>query len=440
MLITERMTCRSCDVQLPKTNVLNLGNQTIVDFLLPGEKGRGEAPLELVLCENCNLLQLRHSVNQDVLFRKFWYRSGVNEQMRAALLDIVKSALERVDLKDGDFVCDVGSNDGTLLKFYDSSPEWVKRVGFEPATELAEESWKKLEDGIILSDYFNAKAALSASGGYKYKIVSGIAMFYDIESPRLFLNDVYSVLDEEGIFIVQMNYLRTMLRNLSFDNIGHEHLCYYSLTSLNKLFNCCGFTIVDLELNEVNGGSIRVYAQKNTERAPRKMSQRVAHLLNEEDQASDAQLLSKFAKRVTDVSAALKYFLCQLKLAGKTVYAYGASTRGSTLLQTMLQGTSATELIAGVAERDQNKYGRKMAGLGLEIVSEEEARAKADFMILLPYHFWSSISQRERKWMEAGGKFILPVPYPKVASLSDLFDQKVLVTEELHVEAAGVAG
>lgn len=416
MKITERTTCRSCLTPLPKVNILDLGKQTIVDFLLPGERGRGSAPLQLVACPKCTLLQLRHTVNPDVLYRTFWYRSGVNEQMRAALQDVVDEATSRVKLKDGDFVGDIGSNDGTLLSFYDNGPVWLKRVGFEPALALAKESWDKIEDGVVLSDYFSANGALGATGGAKFKILTAIAMFYDLDDPAKFMNDVYATLADDGIFIVQMNYLKMMLGNLAFDNIGHEHLCYYSLTSLNSLFNKCGFTIVDLELNGVNGGSIRVYAKKLNNVAPHKMHPRVLELLEEETLSMTPAVYQKFGERVDQLAKDLKDFLTRLHKAEKNVYAYGASTRGSTLLQTVLRTPRSRKLVKGVAERDPHKYGREMAGLGLKIMSEEDARDFADYFLLLPYSFWPSISQRENDWLRKGGRFILPLPYLKVVS------------------------
>jgi NDP-4-keto-2,6-dideoxyhexose 3-C-methyltransferase len=429
MNLTERTICRSCTTPLPKENVLDLGKQTIVDFLMPGEKGRGSAPLQLVACPHCTLLQLRHTVDPDTLYREFWYRSGVNEQMREALQDIVDSAMAGIKLQDGDFVGDIGSNDGTLLSFYDNSRVWVKRVGFEPALALAKESWEKLDDGVVLSDYFSAAAALGASGGHKYKILTAIAMFYDLDNPVEFLHDVYKSLADDGVFIVQMNYLKMMLGNLAFDNIGHEHLCYYSLTSLNTLFNKCGLTIVDLELNGVNGGSIRVYAKKVTDK-PQKMHPRVLDLLDEEKLSITPEVYRKFGQRVEETAKELKDFLTRLKKAGKNVYAYGASTRGSTLLQTVLRTPASKKLLHGVAERDPNKYGRSMAGLGLKILPEAEVRDFADMMLVLPYHFWPSISLRERPWMMGGGKFILPIPYVKVVSWQETGLVSTSVSEE----------
>ena len=430
LTITERTTCRSCGTILPKENLLSLGVQHIVDFLVDGEEGRGQAPLELVLCSACQLLQLRHTVNADILYRKFWYRSGINEQMRSALRDIVVQAENRVHLKAGDYVCDIGSNDGTMLSYYDKD---IRKVGFEPATELGIEASQKVKGKFVL-DYFNAAAALKASGDKKYKVVTAIAMFYDLEHPAQFVKDIREVLHDDGLFIVQMNYLPLMMQILSFDNIGHEHLCYYSLTALKGLFDQFGLKIVEVDLNGVNGGSIRIYARKALKEKDWQLDPEVDVLLEEEKQHLTPTTYKAFAERVQTQGRQLKEFLYNLKEKGKTVYVYGASTRGSTLLQTIMEGSDAREVLAGAAERDPNKWGRKMAGLNLVIVPEDTARRVADFMLILCYHFWESISKRERDWMMKGGKFILPVPYPRVVSLEDANGTLTLVAKELKKE------
>lgn len=441
MKVTEKLVCRFCKTALPKEDKLSLGVQDIVDFVEPGKKGRGKAPLDLVLC-HCGLLQLRHTVDSDTLFKKFWYRSGINEQMRAALKDIVDSASNHTKLKSGDWVLDIGANDGTLLSLYGLD---VNRVAFEPAEELAREMAYQSEFPVIVwNDYFNKQDALQTSGQVKYKVVTAIAMFYDLEEPLTFCRDVAAILDDNGVFIIQMNYLGTMLQNMTFDNIGHEHLCYYSLTVLTKLLAQAGLMIEDVELNDVNGGSIRVYAKKNG-----RSTERYMDLWKWDAKEVHAASIFEFAMRMETVCQELYSLIHDLSSAGKKVYAYGASTRGLTLLQTIFPKGDAKDFLIGVAERDVHKVGLEMHGLALPIVSEEEAREKADYFLLLPYHFWPSISKREHQWMVNGGKFIMPVPYPKVVLVGELGEGQGLVQYAIdpsvelehigrHVQSTGV--
>jgi NDP-4-keto-2,6-dideoxyhexose 3-C-methyltransferase len=415
---------------------------TIVDFVQEGEEGRGKAPLQLVVCSSCSLLQLRHSVDSDTLFRTFWYRSGINEQMKVALTDVVQDAKDTVrGFKLGDVVGDIGSNDGTLLSF---CPKELVRVGFEPAIQLVDEAARKVE-ATFVGEYFDAKLALAASNGKKYKVLFAIAMFYDLEDPNQFLRDCVEALDsEEGVLVIQMNYLATMMRNLTFDNIGHEHLCYYSLGSLDSLMQRNSLQIVDAQLNDVNGGSIRVTARpvKNSGRKSvwRPKGSLTLTQAQEFGMFTEASYRN-FGERVKSTAHALREFLVNLKLRNKVVYAYGASTRGMTLLQTIFPEGRSAEYLAGVAERDEKKIGRKMAGLNLPIVSEQEAREKADYMLVLPYHFWGSISQREKSWMLTGGKMLLPLPFPRVVKMVDLEGNGkfVLCSHELDKEMTEMA-
>jgi NDP-4-keto-2,6-dideoxyhexose 3-C-methyltransferase len=439
MTYTERKVCRACHRDLPKNNILDLGTQAIVDFVANGQDSRGSAPLQLAQCDNedCGLLQLRHTVDSDTLYRKFWYRSGINEQMKTALSDVVRDSKRYVSLRTNDIICDIGSNDGTMLGFY---PPEIRKVGFEPAEELAEESMrKKIRNLHMVDDYFTGAKALSVSQGKKYKIVTAIAMFYDLDNPLQFLKDVASTLHDDGIFVVQMNYLGLMIRNLTFDNISHEHLCYYSLTSLAPLFTEAGLKIVDVELNDVNGGSFRVYARKNEKTLV--TEDVVSMMLNEEAETLSPRAIAAFGERVSMIATQLREFIIRLHEAGKQVYAYGASTRGSTLLQTLFQpATDASKYIAGAAERDEHKIGKVTAGTELFIVSEETARILADFFLVLPYHFLDSILQREKRWMLKGGKLIVPLPHPRVYSATQngngkIVSEAVELTKELEALA-----
>lgn len=431
-IVTEKQECRGCEEPFSGEILLNFGEQTIVDFLSDGELGRGSAPLQLVRCKKCGLVQLKHTVDPDVLYKKFWYRSSVNEQMRMALYDVVTSAQKKVKLKPGDWVLDIGSNDGELLLNY---PADVFKVGFEPAEELASESehrflQRKDQHFSVSKNYFEANESLFMSAARPYKIITAIAMFYDLDNPSRFLLDVRGALAHDGVFVVQMNYLGLMVRNMAFDNIGHEHLCYYSLTVLRKLFDEVGLDIFDMRLNNVNGGSIRIYAG-HKEAGWYRESVIDGALITESKELSEYAILN-FAERVQGWRTTLLAFLKELKRSGKKVYAYGASTRGMTLLQTLFVGERATDYIIAAAERDEKKYGKRMAGLDIPICTEELARYEADFMLVLPYHFWESIQEREKDWMKKGGKFILPLPYPKVVQLEDIG----LVTHDLDAALA----
>lgn len=432
MEITRFDQCRSCGWPLPEQNLLDLGYQYVVDFPLPEEAGRGASPLELCQCDHCQLVQLRYSVDAPTLYRKFWYRSGINEQMRLALRDVVLSAMGTVDVKDGDVVCDIGTNDGELLTNY---PQSVHKIGFEPAHELAAFATvrKDLKNVSIVNDFFKSGYLEENS----CKVITAIAMFYDLDEPEPFLKEVVSALNPFGVFVVQMNYLALMLRNLTFDNISHEHVCYYSLLSLNKLFKRVGLNIFHVETNDVNGGSMRVYASKNPEVFIDSSVQ--FQLIRERDLIS-YRALQNFCNRVESNARVLREFITKLTAAGKKIYVYGASTRGISLLQTVFKGEDTSKYLIAAAERDEKKWGRVMAGTRTPIIPEEGARKQADYFLLLPYHFWASVRERENAFLRQGGKFIIPLPFPRVMEMSRLAGQSIplALTLDEDLEKMGV--
>lgn len=413
--MTPRTTCRVC--QAPLEPILSLGEQYVSNFVDPDEPDGLNAELELVLCHGCGLLQLRNTVPPEALYRNYWYRSGTNETMRNALAEIATEVGYLAHLSAGDAVLDIGSNDGTLLAAYPTPG--LHRIGFDPSRNLAEFS-KKLADTVVV-DFFSARTFDDTPelAGRRPKAVTSIAMFYDLEDPNQFVADVKSVMHEDGVWIVQMSYLPLMLKQNAFDNICHEHLEYYSLHSFEALLARHDFEVVDMQLNDVNGGSFRVYirnrgASQETfgDATYRGLAQERVEMFRrreEEMGLDDLATYQEFAARVERVKGDVVGFIRQQVDAGKTVYVYGASTKGNTLLQYF--GLDDT-LIAGAAERNPGKWGKVTVGTRIPIVSEEDARAaKPDHFLVLPWHFMEEFEERERAYLASGGRFIVPLPH-----------------------------
>jgi len=410
-----RTTCRVCDDALEP--VLDLGNLYVSDFLSPGDPEGTRAPLELVLCRSCRLLQLRHTVPAETLYRNYWYRSGTNQTMKNALADIANKAETLIHLREGDSALDIGCNDGTLLAAYRTGN--IRKIGFDPAENLAVHSRKvadKLVVGFFTADAFRSDPVLR---GCRPKVVTSIAMFYDLEHPNEFTADVKAVMDPEGLWIVQMSYLPLMLKTNEFGNICHEHLEYYSLKSFEALLSRHGFEVVDVELNDVNGGSIRAYI-RNRGADPARFAdatyrelaaERVRALRESERQLGldDIATYREFAHWVGRIREDVVGFIREQVGKGKKVYVYGASTKGNTLLQYF--GLDR-RLIAAAAERNPDKWGKMTVGTRIPIVSEKEARAaRPDYFLVLPWHFIEEFKKREKEFLMAGGKFILPMPH-----------------------------
>jgi len=410
-----RTTCRVC--QNTVAPIFSLGEQYVSDFVLPEQPDGPKAPLELVLCGRCELLQLKHTVPAEAMYKNYWYRSGTNQTMRNALADIANKAESLIHLQKGDSVLDVGCNDGTLLASYKTNG--VYRIGFDPAENLAVFSRKvadKLVTGFFESEAFYRAPELSRT---RPKVVTTIAMFYDLEDPNRFVADVKKVMHPDGLWVVQMSYLPLMLKQHEFGNICHEHLEYYSLRSFEYLLKLHDFTLVDVELNEVNGGSFRAYV-RNCSAAEsgfgdaeyrERASDRVRAVREQEGAMAleEAATYREFVLWVQRIKEDVLEFVKEQVGRGKKIYVYGASTKGNTVLQYFGLDCS---LISAAAERNPDKWGKVTVGTRIPIVSEEEARAaKPDYFLVLPWHFLEEFQAREKNYLLSGGRFVVPLPH-----------------------------
>lgn len=416
---TRTNVCRLCKSENVQ-DILDLGEQFVVNFIPPHQiqdwkdgKVEKAIPLILMVCKDCSYVQIRHSVDPDRLYRKFWYKSGINESMRNTLREIVYEAKDIAGISDEGNVMDIASNDGTLLSFY---PDSMLKVGFDPALNLRNEAMSLGRTPHIIADYFTEEAYQKWTKGMtgpSFDVITAISMFYDLEDPVPFLQLIKKIMKDTGVFVIQMNYLLTMLRDRAIDNIAHEHLGYYSLTALSRLMDRCGLQIQDASLNGVNGGSIRVFiAHKGRQRTITQITN-VATIAKGEIEAklADPETYVAFGEAMTAIKNQITHEIGRYISQDKTVYLYGASTRGSTLMQYL---DLPEGWIKGAAERNPEKYGHFMVGTWIPIVSEEFARKDADLFVVLPWHFKSAILAREEGTMMDGVNMLFPLPTPLV--------------------------
>lgn len=373
--------------------VLDLGLQAIIKFKDKAEDEDDLAPLVLSECDKCKLVQLSHVVPKDRLFRQYWYRSGVNQSMKNALFDVVEKSERWAKLSMDDWVIDIGSNDGTLLRFYRTC---IKKVGFEPAKNINAPA-----DIKVIEDYFNLRDAqmLIKLFGIKPKIITAIAMFYDLEDPNKFLKDVKNALHEEGLFVVQVNSLDAMIKNFTIDNISHEHLCYYSTSVLRNLLEDNGFVVTNIEHNSVNGGSVRMYCKHEGYPFPEQSDLVVVW-------PEFARQLEEKRKQIRDLieREAVKHEL--------QIWAYGASTRGYSLIQWL----GVEKHLYKIADRNGEKWGKFLGKI--PITSEAEMRLyHPPWVFVLPYSFQKEFVEREREYLSRGGKMIIPLPSLVIVSV-----------------------
>ena len=388
-IYTNLLGCRLCGKTTTLPVVLNLGEFTLSGFVKPDEPDPPSAPLVLHECSACGLVQLGATVHRDLLYRNYSYRSGTNESMRVELKRIVDLAMSKVDLQRGDSVLDIGCNDGTLLNFY---PHTVETIGFEPSRLFMEAKRQNPHTGgrWIVNDFFPSSTSF---GPIKCKIITAIAMFYDVDDVHGFMEGVKEWLHDDGVFIVQMADLRQMVGNNAFDNICHEHLTYWSIAPFERLLYLHGMWIVSLAPNDINGGSICYVI--------RKIPEGEAVVMTHQIHPSWPTFKMRIDALGTQVKATIREY--------GSVLGYGASTKGNTLLQYWGIGP---DLIPAIADRNPDKWGLVTAGTRIPIISEDQARAKnPDAFLCLPWHFKESFIDREQIYLRyGGGKLIFPLP------------------------------
>ncbi len=391
-------------------NVLSLGEQYLTG-VFPTSKDQPvtKGPVDMVWCPDSGLVQMKQSYSLDEMYGdNYGYRSGLNQSMVNHLQNKVTTLLKKVPASPGDIILDIGSNDATSLKCY---PSHLRRIGIDPTGNKFREYYTG--DITLVPDFFTADNFKKIFGEEKAKIVTSIAMFYDLEDPVQFASDIEAVLADDGIWHFEQSYLPSMLRTNSYDTICQEHLEYYSLISVKYILEKSNLKILDIELNDINGGSFAVTACKKN--ANHKQNEAVINWMLEEEQKMGLHTekpYREFAQRVQAHRVSLISLLDKLKNDGKKIIGYGASTKGNVLLQYC---NISTQYLDCIAEVNEQKFGAYTPGTLIPIVSEAEAKAmKPDYLFVLPWHFRNNILGREKDYRSAGGKFIFPLPFIEI--------------------------
>jgi len=386
--------------------IFSLGNLFVSNFVKKKDIKKGaKAPLKLLYCNKCTLIQLSHIAPQELMYKGFyWYRSGITKTMRAGLKNIFAESLKHVKLTKNDVVLDIGANDGTLLKFYKEKN--IKTIGCDPAKNL--KKLLKKNCTYAINDFWskeNLNRILLKNRLTKPKIITAIGMFYDLPDPNKFIKDACDSLHEDGVFIAQLMCLKSMIEKNDLGNICHEHIEFYSLKSIKFLFEKNGMEIFKIEENDINGGSYRIYCKKFRRGSIKLPNENVL------------MLMKAFIKRVKKNKNLITKFINKKIREKKKVYLYGASTKGNTVLQ--YYGLNY-KTIPYAAERSPAKWGRYTIGTGIKIISEEMARKlKPDYFLVTPWSFINEFIKREKKWLKNGGRFILPFPKFKLIKFNE---------------------
>jgi NDP-4-keto-2,6-dideoxyhexose 3-C-methyltransferase len=400
--------CRICS-QSELVELMAFGEQFLASTFVESNEGHPMAkirvPLTVVMCSACKTVQLKEDVDRDALFTDYFYRSGTNPMMRAALEDVVQDVESKISLSPGDVVLDIGCNDATMLLMY---PSRLSRMGMDPASNL---DWSQAEGkAVLINDYFSKEAFLAKSGGKKAKAVTTIAMLYNIAQLDRIVGDIAASLANDGVWCIQLSYLPSLLDTLSFYDVCHEHLYYFSMETLERLLDRHGLHVFDASTNGVNGGSLRVFcSHREQEKSAGYLAIRASE---EKRRLDDPATYRAFFAKVLEMREKIVGFLEAERAAGRTVVGLGASTKGNVLLQFF--GIDA-RLVPAISERNPEKCGLYTLGTDIAVISEEEARAmKPSAMLVLIWFFRDELLRREKSYLAAGGKLLFPMPYPNV--------------------------
>ncbi len=387
-------------------NVLSLGEQYLTGvFPKTTTEQVSKGPLDLVWCPDSGLLQMKQSYSSEEMYGdNYGYRSGLNSSMVRHLTNKIHALERMITLSENDLVLDIGSNDATLLKAYRGTH---RKIGIDPTGLKFKEYYTS--DISLIPSFFSADAFKSEFPKAKAKIITSIAMFYDLENPMSFVKDIESILADDGIWHFEQSYMPSMLRTNSYDTICHEHLEFYSFRVVKNLLETCGMRVMDVQMNSINGGSFAVTACKKNASYPSNTAIINWMLRQEDDMGLDTpKPYRDFEERVFKHRKNLVELIEAITGSGKTIFGYGASTKGNVLLQFC---NLTTKHIPFIAEVNEQKFGCFTPGNNIPIISEKEAREKKpDYFLVLPWHFKNSILEREREYIDQGGKFIFPLP------------------------------
>jgi len=399
------LNCRSCHSNNLK-QVMDLGSQYLTG-IFPKKKNSkvSKGRLSLALCENCKLLQLENSFNNEEMYgENYGYMSSLNQSMSNHLKNKALNLKKIVKLDIDDIVIDIGSNDGTFLSYFEKK---FQLIGVDPTIKKFKRNYRK--DIKTVSDFFSYDIIRKYLGKKRAKLITSIACFYDLLNPIKFVEDIYQSLDDNGVWHFEQSYMPSMIKNMSYDTICHEHLEYYSLKSVKYILDKVGFKINNIELNSINGGSFALtVSKKNSSHSLN--SKMINWLLHKEDlfKFNDVKTIKEFSINAKKQKILLRNLINNLLDMNKNVLGYGASTKGNVILQYCKINSS---MIPYIGDVNSFKYNKFTPGTNIKIISEEKLKSlKPDYLLVLPWHFRDFIINKEKNFLNNGGHFIFPLP------------------------------
>lgn len=402
--MTIRIKCRICGNPNLEP-VLSLGRTPLANSLLT-EKELKQAektyPLDLVFCSHCSLVQITETIDPEELFSHYLYFSSFSDTMISHAAQLAQRLITQRQLNSSSLVVEIASNDGYLLKNYVT--RGIPVLGIEPARNIAAIA---NENGVrTRSDFFNLSLAKQLTEqGYKADVIHAHNVLAHVADLGGVVSGIGTMLKETGIAVIEVPYVKNLIDHTEFDTIYHEHLCYFSLTSLDYLFQLYHLYVIDVERTPIHGGSLCVTLSHKDER-----SAPAAQLLAEEKQwgVDRLEFYAQFSKKVARLRQNLCDLITNIKSQGKTIAVYGASAKGSTLLNYFRLDQNSLDFVVDRSTVKQNLY---TPGTHLPIYSPESLLEKQpDYVLLLTWNFADEILKQQEAYRQKGGKFIIPIP------------------------------
>ena len=404
------MKCRICKSDLIK--FLSLGSMPLANSFLPKEdinKEEKSFPLETCFCQKCKLVQLSYVVDPGIMFRNYVYVSSTTKTLQLHFKKMAEEIAKEFGLNKNSLAVDIGSNDGVLLKPFKELG--IQTIGIEPAANIAKIAE---QNGIeTINDFFSndvVKRIVEKKGNAD--VITAANVFAHISDINSVVENVKVLLKKDGIFVIEVQYLMDTIEKMTFDNIYHEHLYYYTLTSLINFFKKHDMEVFDVKRVEPHGGSLRVFIKREEDK--HKIKDSTNKILDYEKKmgVESIDLYKKFADNVYSVKEKLVAYIKDIKKRGKTIAAYGAPAKGNTLLNFCSIGA---DYIDYIVEDNQLKIGLYTPGTHIPVVGSKTLDDKTpDYMLILAWNFAKEILEKTKKYAEQGVKFIVPLPEPKI--------------------------
>ena len=396
------MKCRNCKKK-SFSLISEIGDQPISSIFLEKKRYIKNYSLNLFECNYCKLIQLSKIPGlQDMYGSTYGYKTSISGLMVKHLKNKFNRIKKLKILQQNPNILDIGSNDGTFLNFFANDLKKKNLIGIDPSANAFTKSYNKKIKVIV--NFFNKESIKNYFKNIKFSVITSFAMFYDVEDPNSFCKNIYKLLDKNGIWVLEFSYFPLLLKNLTYDQICHEHVMYYTLNTFNNIIKKNKLKIIDYSLNEINGGSIEILCSKKNSNI-KAMKTKIDKILIEEKKISNKDY-DKFNLRIQNSKKNLQFFLKNIKK--KEIIGYGASTKGNVILNYC--GIS-NKNIPFICDANPTKIGKFTPGSHIPIISKIKMRKiNPKYLLVLIWSFRSEVIEQEKKFIKKGGKLLFPLP------------------------------